>query len=1050
MPKVYVEISWNKSLKKYLDSFNANDLAESENRTSLRGTKQSFLYQVVDCFSRASFAMTVFFFLHLPCTLSAQDYFQQEVNYEIHVALDDEAHQLHASETIEYVNNSPSTLTYIWFHIWPNAYKDGQTALSKQMREDDDLTLFFSNYRDRGWIDSLDFQVNGEKARIELDYKNKDICRVFLNEPLEPGERITITTPFRVQIPKGIFSRLGHLDQAYQITQWYPKPAVYDKNGWHQMPYLGQGEFYSEFGTFDVHITLPENYVVGATGDLINGEKELAWLNQKVKETEAIEEFDYYDLSFPASSVKKKTLHYHQEKVHDFGWFADKRYHVLKGEVALPNSGRKVTTWAMFTNNEADLWKNSIEYLNDATYYYSLWVGDYPYNHVTAVDGVLSEGGGMEYPNVTTIGESGDAVSLEEVIMHEVGHNWFYGMLASNERDHPWMDEGLNSFIEARYMKRKFPNLMLQDVYGGRKLIDFGMKVAGVYNMKHKSLGQHVYSVAARANTDQPIESSSESYTSTNYGSIVYVKTAVAFNYLMAYLGEDKMDEIMSVYFQKWKFKHPQPEDFEAVVIEVTGDSLKWFFDDVIRSTRKMDYSVSRIKKEEGKLRVKVRNNGKIAGPFPLSLMSGKDTVSTKWFIGIENTEWIEIDCADCDQVILDGQEVTPDINRKNNTMRVNGVFRKVEKLQPRFAAYFENPYRSQFALAPTVGWNTYDGFKLGAAIYNDILPSNKFSYMLMPMYAFKSKTITGSGRVSYSIHPTSKFTNVTFSLAGQRFNVNRVWPYYNPTDKYSPQVPRNLLRQIVRFDFRSSNRRSNTENSLRLRNTMYFTEKGELIRNIPQITHHWKCEFSPHIGEVNTDFQWLNNEAKLSLEAIYRFKFKKGYGIRARFFAGKFFFRSSTPGFNFRMNSFLEYQDYLYDGTFIGRNPGNGFLEQQIMEADGGFKSNIRIGQSNDWLVALNLSSTLYRKIPIEFFASIGTYANAQNVFPGSQLFLAEFGVSVILIRDVLEFHFPFLYSQDIREDVKLNTKNYGQQIRFTFNLNELKPQKRLKKLLD
>ena len=142
MPKVYVEISWNKSLKKYLDSFNANDLAESENRTSLRGTKQSFLYQVVDCFSRASFAMTVFFFLHLPCTLSAQDYFQQEVNYEIHVALDDEAHQLHASETIEYVNNSPSTLTYIWFHIWPNAYKDGQTALSKQMREDDDLTLF--------------------------------------------------------------------------------------------------------------------------------------------------------------------------------------------------------------------------------------------------------------------------------------------------------------------------------------------------------------------------------------------------------------------------------------------------------------------------------------------------------------------------------------------------------------------------------------------------------------------------------------------------------------------------------------------------------------------------------------------------------------------------------------------------------------------------------------------------------------------------------------------------------------------------------------------
>ena len=989
-------------------------------------------------------------FIFFPFSLFAQDYFQQEVNYEIHVSLDDEQHQLHASESIEYINNSSSTLTFIWFHIWPNAYKDGKSALAKQMRQDDDLELYFSNYRDRGWIDSLDFQVNGQKARMEIDHRNQDICRIFLNEPLLPGERITITTPFRVQIPKGIFSRLGHLDQAYQITQWYPKPAVYDKNGWHQMPYLGQGEFYSEFGTFDVHITLPENYVVGATGDLVNAEKELAWLDEKARATEAIQEFNYNDLSFPKSSSNTKTLHYHQEKVHDFGWFADKRYHVLKGEVALPKSGKKVTTWAMFTNNEADLWKNSIEYLNDATYYYSLWVGDYPYNHVTAVDGVLSEGGGMEYPNVTIIGESGDAVSLEEVIMHEIGHNWFYGMLASNERDHPWIDEGLNSFIESRYMKRKFPNLMVRDVYGGRKLVDLGMKWAGIYNMKHSSLSQHIYNVAARANTDQPIELPANDYTSTNYGSIVYVKTAYAFNYLMAYLGEDKMDEIMSAYFRKWKFKHPQPEDFEAVAIEVSGDSLKWFFDGVIRSADKMDYSVARLERETDKVRLKIMNHGNVDGPFPISALRGQDTISTQWFSGTRTSEWIEVDCADCDRIVVDAYEVIPDINRKNNTMRVKGAFRKVEKLQPRFVFYFENPYRSQFALSPTIGWNTYDGFMLGGAIYNDILPDNKFSYMIMPMYAFKSKTITGSGRISYTFHQNQRYPNVTVGLEGQRFNVGRVWPYYNPTDKFSPQVPRNLLRQFVRFDFLPNKRRSNTEHSFRLRNTTYFTEQGEMVRNIPQMTYHWKSQFSPHIGELNADLHWLNNEAKLSLEAIYRFKFKKGYGIRARFFAGKFFMRSSTLGFNFRMNSFLEYQDYLYDGTFIGRNPGNGFLEQQIMEADGGFKSRMRIGSSNDWIVALNLSSTIYRWIPLEFFASVGTYAQAKNAFPGSQLFLAEFGVSVIVVRDVLEVHFPFLYSKDIREDVKLNTSNYGQQIRFTFNLNELKPQQRLKKLLD
>lgn len=991
-----------------------------------------------------------FLFLFLPSSLLAQDYWQQEVNYEIHVSLNDSSNQLHATETIEYVNNSPSELNYIWFHLWPNAYKHGKTALSKQMRQDGNLTLYYARPSYRGWIDSLDFHVNGQKARFAVDQENEDMGRLFLDEPLQPGERITITTPFLVQIPRGIFSRLGYLGQAYQITQWYPKPAVYDKDGWHQMPYLGQGEFYSEYGTFDVHITLPENYVVGATGDLVNGEKEIAWLNQKVKETEAIKEFNLLDLSFPPSSKNTKTLHYHQEKVHDFAWFADKRYHVLKGEVALPVSGRKVTTWAMFTNNEANLWKNSIEYLNDATFYYSLWVGEYAYNHVTAVDGVLSEGGGMEYPNVTIIGKSGNAVSLEEVIMHEVGHNWFYGMLGSNERDHPWMDEGLNSFIESRYMKRKFPDLELHDRYGGRKLIDFGMKWLGVYDLKADKIGQHAYRAQARANKDQPIELHSNEYTSINYGIIAYMKTAEAFNYLMQYLGEDKMDELMLAYFNKWKFKHPQPEDFEVIAQQVTGDSLKWFFDGVIRSADKIDYSVSRIKHEEDTLRVKVTNLGKLAAPFPLAVVKDNDTISIGWQQGFERSGWINIPCSDCEKVIVDPNEVVPDIDRKNNAMRVNGIFRKTEPIQPRFVAYYENPNRTQFAIAPTLGWNTYDGFLLGFAVYNDIMPKNKFSYMLMPMWAFGNRTLTGSGRLAYTFHQRQQYPNVTIAISGHRFNVGRVHPFYNPSDSFSPQLPRNILRPELSFDFLPEKRRSNRTQSIRLRNTIYINQSGKVTRNIPQITYHYKQKFAPHNTEVTADLQWLNNEAKLGIEAIYRYNFKKGYGFRARLFAGKFFMRSSTRAFNFRMSSFREYEDYLYEGTFIGRKVGNPVLDQQMMEADGGFRSDFTIGQSTDWILALNLSSTVYRKVPIEFFASVGTYSNAGSETLGTQLFLAEFGASIILVRDVLEVHFPFLYSKDIREDIKLNTSNYGQQIRFTFNLNELKPQQRLQRLLN
>ena len=205
--------------------------------------------------------------------------------------------------------------------------------------------------------------------------------------------------------------------------------------------------------------------------------------------------------------------------------------------------------------------------MHDATYYYSLWNGDYPYKQCTAVDGTISAGGGMEYPGVTVIGESFTDKALEEVIMHEVGHNWFYGMLGSNERLHPWMDEGLNSHNEIRYMRTKYPdfNLYLD------QLPDKIVKILGLEGYDTKQTLLEMNMISARTGQDQPIELHSEKYTSMNYGLIVYYKTAIVFDYLMAYLGEDLYDKCMKTYFEKWKFKHPRPEDLRSIFEEKTN-----------------------------------------------------------------------------------------------------------------------------------------------------------------------------------------------------------------------------------------------------------------------------------------------------------------------------------------------------------------------------------------------------------------------------------------------------------------------------------------------
>ena len=209
----------------------------------------------------------------------AQTYWQQEVNYKIDVKLDDVNHTISAFEEFEYVNNSPDQLDKIYIHLWPNAYRNGKTALGKQQYQGGETMLAYGDEKDKGGIDSLDFKVNGVTNKWEYDPEHIDIGIIYLATPLKSGERITISTPFKVKLPSGKISRLGHIDQSYQITQWYPKPAVYDKNGWNPIPYLNQGEFYSEYGSFDVSITLPKNYVVGATGDL-QTESEISFLNE--------------------------------------------------------------------------------------------------------------------------------------------------------------------------------------------------------------------------------------------------------------------------------------------------------------------------------------------------------------------------------------------------------------------------------------------------------------------------------------------------------------------------------------------------------------------------------------------------------------------------------------------------------------------------------------------------------------------------------------------------------------------------------------------------
>jgi len=433
----------------------------------------------------------------------AQNYFQQEVNYRINVTLDDVAHTIAGDIIIEYQNNSPHQLDSIWMHLWGNAFKGQNSAFAKQKLRTGDTKFYFAKDKDLGYYTNLDFSAYGQKVPWAFDKHHPDIAVLLLPQPLQPGGKIVINTPFTLKIPAS-WSRLGHVGTSYQMTQWFPKPAVYDATGWHPMPYLDQGEFYAEFGNFDVTITLPENYVVGATGSL-QTESEVRFLEQKVAETKGFIKNGFpKGEDYPPSATAMKTIRYTAEMVHDFAWFADKRFHVVKDEAVMP-SGKKVEAWGMFTNKEAELWVRGAEYVRRALEFYSQHVGEYPWPQATAVHSALSAGGGMEYPMITVIGNSNSARGLDNVITHEVGHNWFCELLASNERNHAWMDEGMNTYYEYRYMRQ---------YYGSRA--DFGLPKF-LANGLDGDAYELAFNFQCRRRQDQAPDTHSDDFSQINY-----------------------------------------------------------------------------------------------------------------------------------------------------------------------------------------------------------------------------------------------------------------------------------------------------------------------------------------------------------------------------------------------------------------------------------------------------------------------------------------------------------------------------------------------------
>lgn len=898
--------------------------------------------------------MRIILFLLLAfCRLSAQtDYFQQAVTYDITARLDDRRHLLDCDLELTYTNNAPSTLDSIVFHLWPRAYSDDNTAFARQMLRNGNTDFHFSGEEDRGTLDSLAFKVNGQPAEFRFT-KHPDIGVLYLAEPLASSTSINITTPFRVKIPAS-FSRLGHVGQSYQVTQWYPKPAVYDRDGWHAMPYLDRGEFYSEFGDFKVSITLPENYVVAATGTLretVERDWLLARADSTARSLARREDLasDYVNEPFPASTSRKKTITYTAESVHDFAWFADKRFAVLHDTLHLrprpdPTNETAVDVWAFFTETEMLFWKNATEYLKRSTRFYSDHIGNYPYPQVTGVQSALSAGGGMEYPMITVIDRAYSAPALDEVLAHEIGHNWFYGVLGTNERDHAWMDEGLNTYYEGRYMRHYYAERSnsLQLIPG--RSID-GDAVASRYT--------------ARLGVDQAPATTSDSLSSIMYWIAAYSKPDQALRELEARRGSERIDKDFQTYFERWKFRHPGPDDFFALID--SADYLR----DAMLTTGRGEYNQALRRPEKGR-------------GFSIGLLTDQERPGIRFF-------------------------VAPLIGFNANDGLLAGLALHNRTLEPRPFEFIVAPLYgfgskhlagyagARFRTERPTSWARQAVLSAGVRRFSDFEPTGERFDSLDRTYTYQRAAVKAELVLD---HPA--ISQRSSSIYAQLVHLRRQRPAFGEGG-------------VVLEDPRVG-----------VTNYISLGYGAEVDREINPVGYGARFEYRPGDGQSFRNPSYLRLEGTLTGGYQYNprrfisWRFFGGYFLSHGA-------RESTagPATSFSLVDNAD-SDYRYDDLYFGRNSRGGY-QQQLNRRQGGFRAPIAgaftYGRSNDYLAALNLDADLPIPLPIGVFLDMGAYGFRPTT---SQAQKTQFnfvaGLSINIFRGYLHLYVPLFADQTTR----------------------------------
>lgn len=917
---------------------------------------------------------------------SISGFAQYETN--ITASLNEFTKELDIQQEFTYYNDSRYDLGILYFNDWANAYATKNTDLAKRFEEEFKRSLHLAKDDERGYTTIVSV-VDSEYKGLQWERgDNKDILKVKLNGVLKPGTSTKIFITYKVQLPEDKFTGYGYDRKGnYYLKDWYLTPAVYD----------GKWRLYTNKDLEDLYTNITKTTI-----------------NLK-----------YPDSLFVTSNLKKGN-----PATFPNGQFIQLQAEKQKSAEVILRTAKEFTTHVTpFLTVETDISEarfSPIEQgisIHKITEFIQRNLGDYPHDKLLVTKQDYNKDplyGLNQLPSFIRPYEQ--KFQFEMKFLKTALNSMLRETMFLDPRKEQWLNSAIANYLMIAYVEEYYPD---QKLFGKLSRI-WGFRSFNLAKMGFNDQYSLFYNLMARRNQDQALNVPNDSLIKFNQRIANKYKAGLGLAYLADYIGKDKVDQSIKTFFKYYQLNKVGIRDFESILKRSTREDINWFFKDYVASDARIDFKIKDVDEVGDSLQVSIKNKAGTNVPISMFGLKNDSVISKYWFEDIETLETFTIPNNDEDKLVLNYDQKIPEFNQRDNWKSLGGFLSANKKLHFTFFKDSENPNYNQVFYVPVLNFNIYDGWAPGMRLYNKTLLERPFVYDFAPSYSFREKAFVGYGKFNYRkyLNKTGLYvSNYSLSASTSHFNINSRYTSVTPSLSFGwrPDDLRSDKREFLTFRYVNILRDFDTE-----------IQGQQTDEENPDYSVFNARYLNRHNGILNynswfVDFQLAGNFSKIAFEYEYRKLFENNRQFNLRFFAGKFLSNNTNSDFfSFALD---RPTDYLFDYGYLGRSEDSGIYSQQIIIAEGGFKSFLdeRYRFSDNWMTTVNTSFNLWKWI--EIYGDAGLVKN--NGF--KEKFVYDSGVRLNLVTDYFELYFP-MYSNNGWE---VGQQNYGEKIRFIITVS-------------